>query len=117
MWAAELLHVPYHFFGDTKEFVWTRIIVRTAALAFIWLLVHFTTSRLLKRLHELESLLRICSWCRKVGDRGEWLTMEDYFGTRFQTDTSHSICPACAKRQLDQVRTAVRVKSDGNPGA
>ena len=111
MWAAELLRIPHHLFGEAPDFMWTRIALRTLALLSIWLIVHLSTSRLLKRLHELEAYLRICSWCRKVGDKGEWLTMEDYFDTRFQTGTSHGICPACVERQLAKHPIAKRVKS------
>lgn len=112
MWAAELLHLPSHLFGESAEFKWQRIALRTAVLLSIWLIVHLTTSRLLKRLHELESYLRICSWCRKVSDKGEWRTMEDYFDARFQTSTSHGICPACAQDQIDKHFTATCVKSE-----
>ena len=117
MWIAELLHVPARVFGDSPESMWARVAIRSSVLVAIWLIVHLTTSRLLKRLHELEGFLRICSWCRKVGDKGDWLTMEDYFDSRFQTGTSHGICPACSKRQLDQHLTVVRVKSEPPPRA
>lgn len=110
MWTAELLHLPNRIFGDSTEAMWPRIAVRSSALITIWFVVHFTTSRLLKRLHELESYLRICSWCRKVNDQGEWRTMEDYFDCRFQTGTSHGICPACAKRQLEQSALSMGAK-------
>ena len=110
MWTAEFLHLPNRVFGDSTEAMWPRIAVRSAAIIVIWLIVHITTSHLLKRLHELENYLRICSWCRKVNDHGEWLSLEDYFDSRFQTGTSHGICPACSKRQLDQHFTATRVK-------
>lgn len=102
MWTAELLHLPNKVFGDSTESMWPRIAVRSSALLFIWLIVHLTTSRLLKRLHELENYLRICSWCRKIDDHGEWRTLEDYFDTRFQTDTSHGICPSCSRRQMER---------------
>jgi hypothetical protein len=110
MWAAELLHLPHRIFGDSTEAMWPRIAVRSSALITIWFVVHLTTSRLLRRLHELESYLRICSWCRKVNDQGEWRTMEDYFDSRFQTGTSHGICPACSKRQLDQSTLVIGAK-------
>ena len=102
MWIAELLHLPHRVFGDSNDAMWPRVALRSSVLLSIWLIVHLSTSRLLKRLHELERYLRICSWCRKVDDDGEWRTMEDYFDARFQTGTSHGICPACARRQIDQ---------------
>jgi len=55
---------------------------------------------MLKRLHQLEEFLLVCSWCRKVGHEGKWLTMEEYFGSKFATETSHGICPECAKKTM-----------------
>ncbi len=113
IWAAEILHAPYHLFGDSPEFKWLRVSLRSAVLLGIWLAVHITTSRLLRRLHELETFLRICSWCRRVGNKGEWLSMEDYFGARFQTGTSHGICPECARQQLSSLPRACRASPPG----
>ncbi len=117
MLTAEFLHLPNRVFGDSTEAMWPRIGVRGGALLSMWLIVHFTTSRLLKRLHELETFLRICSWCRKVDDQSEWRTMEDYFDTRFQTRTSHGICPACAQQQRAKYLSAARVKTGADPRA
>lgn len=111
MWTAELLHLPHYLFGDSTESMWPRLTLRTVVLVGIWLIVHLSTSRLLRRLHELETYLRICSWCRKVDNQGEWRSMEDYFDTRFHTNTSHGICPACAQAQFAKQFTITREKS------
>jgi len=117
VWMVELLHVPHRLFGESMEVVWPRLWFRTLILICIWVTVHITTSRLLRRLHELEGFLLICSWCRKVGDKHDWLSMEDYFSSRFSTDTTHGICPACSKRQLDQHRTVTCTKAEPPPSA
>lgn len=108
MWIVEILRLPHHFFGESADFLWSRVLARTATLLVIWLIVHFTTRRLLRRLHELEQFLLVCSWCRRVGHDGAWLTMEEYFSSRFATETSHGICPECAAQQFASHR-ATRV--------
>lgn len=100
MWAMELSGTPQRLFGDPPEFMWPRLFARSTVLAIIWIVVHVTTKRLLQRLHELEGFLVVCSWCRRVGHDGEWLSMEQYFGSKFNTATSHGICEECAERQL-----------------
>lgn len=100
IWAVELFGLPHRFFGEPAGFLWSRVLLRTAVVLAIWAWVHVTNRRLLQRLHHLEKYLLVCSWCRKVGDRGEWLTMEQYFGARLNTETSHGICPACAAKQM-----------------
>lgn len=109
MWLAEYARLPHLLYGEEADFRWMRVLLRTWVVLIIWIPVHLTTTRLLKRLHELEEFLLICSWCRKVGHKGEWLTMEEYFDTHFKTETSHGICPACAKKQLAQHYAATRV--------
>jgi hypothetical protein len=113
-WAAEALHVPHYFFGEPVEFNWLRVLFRTAIILVIWAWVHLTTRRLLQRLHRLEEYLLICSWCRKVGYQGEWKTMEQFFGSTFNTETSHGICPECARKELHAHRTATRVASQAD---
>jgi len=97
-WATEVLHLPHLLFSQPDTFNWNRAIMRTVVIVAVWCWVHLATKRVLKRLHHLEEYLLICSWCRKVGHDGKWLTMEQYFGSKFDTETSHGICPECAKR-------------------
>lgn len=97
-WLTEFLHVPHLLFGEPATANWHRALLRTAVILVIWLWVHIATKRLLKRLHHLEEFILVCSWCRKVGHEGEWLTMEQYFGSKFDTDTSHGMCEECAQK-------------------
>ncbi len=44
----------------------------------------------------LESMLPICSYCKKVrDDNNYWEQVETYIGQRTGTDFSHSVCPDC----------------------
>lgn len=99
-WVVELLQIPQLLFDEPTGFNWLRVLFRTAVVLAIWAWVHFTTKRLLARLHHLEEFLLVCSWCRKLGSKGDWLKMEEYFGSNFDTKTSHGICPACAQEQF-----------------
>jgi len=110
-WLAEIIYLPHRLYGEPAEFLWGRVLIRTAVIVAIWAWVHITTRRLLRRLHELEEFLLVCSWCRKVGYEGKWLTMEEFFGSKFATETSHGICPECAGmvRKSGGDRTAARL--------
>lgn len=99
-WLVEAIQLPHLVFDEPPVFYWPRVLIRTGVVLAIWLWVHFATKRLLQRLHELEKYLLICSWCRKVGHEGEWLTTEAYFGSKLATPTSHGICPECADRSF-----------------
>lgn len=79
-WLVEVFQVPHLLFGEAAGFNWKRVLFRTAVILSIWAWVHFTTRRLLKRLHYLEEFLLVCAWCRKLGWQGRWLEMEEFFG-------------------------------------
>lgn len=109
-WTTEFLDLAHILYGASSGFEWSRVIARTFVVCLIWLFVHFTTRRLLDRLYYLEDFLRICSWCRKVDHDGRWLTMEQYFGARFNTETSHGICPECSRVQIEKFEAQSRRK-------
>ena len=45
---------------------------------------------------QLESLLPICSYCKKIRDEEDvWWPVEEYIGRQTGTDFSHGICPHC----------------------
>ena len=109
IWLVEILHVPHLLYGVKADFELSRVLIRTGVVVAIWLWVHLTTRRLLRRLHELEEFLLVCSWCRRLGHQGGWITMEEYFGSQLATGTSHGICPDCAEKQFATRPTARRV--------
>jgi hypothetical protein len=99
-WFVELVGLPHLLFGEPPGFNWSRLLSRTGVIVAVGVWVYMTTRRLSSRVHELEEFLHMCSWCRKIGHRGTWLSTEDYFGSRFATKTSHGICPECVHLQF-----------------
>lgn len=60
-------------------------------------------SRALRDLTELNKLLPMCAWCRKIKtskESTEWLTLEAYLAET--TPVSHGICPDCKDAALDK---------------
>lgn len=102
-WLAEVFKIPHYLFNEPFVANWHRAILRTVVILLIWGWVYFLTWRMLKRLHELEEFLRICSWCRKVCDDEEWLKLEDYFSSKFAMRTSHGMCPECLKKKVQEL--------------
>ena len=46
----------------------------------------------------LESLIPLCSWCRKIRcDDDSWQTVETYIARNSPSRVTHGICPACAE--------------------
>jgi sigma-B regulation protein RsbU (phosphoserine phosphatase) len=62
------------------------------------------------QVRQLEEMLPICSYCKKIRDDGNyWQQLESYIGERTGSDFSHSVCPDCYARvlapQLEQIKT------------
>lgn len=53
----------------------------------------------LQRVHQLQGLLPICAYCKKVrDDKNYWHEVETYIGERSGTAFSHGVCPQCRDR-------------------
>lgn len=99
-WGGAIFDLPHYLFDELPSFNWQRALIRTLIVIPIWAWVHLTTRNLLKRLRYLEEFLLVCAWCRRVGYEDQWLTMEEFLDSRFETTTSHGICPKCADQVL-----------------
>jgi phosphoserine phosphatase RsbU/P len=60
-----------------------------------------------KEIEQLEVLLPICSYCKRIrNDKAEWEPLEQYIEAHFEQLLSHGICPDCYTKyvqpQLDQ---------------
>ncbi len=64
-------------------------------------MVFLFTYRLVKHLVYLEKFIRVCSWCRKVCYRHEWMPLEEYFKSGFHVGTTHGICADCLQKAKD----------------
>lgn len=52
-----------------------------------------------KRVEQLEILLPVCSWCKKIrSTESRWMSLEDYIKEEKHARISHTICPDCAKK-------------------
>jgi hypothetical protein len=57
----------------------------------------------LSEIKVLESFLPICTQCKKIRDQeGVWQQLEVYIGQHSNTKFSHSYCPECAKKALEE---------------
>src|SRR6266849_4152516 len=83
----------------TSTIVAYEIVGFLAIIVLVAIPVVVLTRRLVTRLHYLEEFLRLCAWCRKLHMDNEWIPVEEFLQRRFDTRTSHGICPACRAEQ------------------
>ena len=107
-WLDNLLNFSHQLYGAGAQSHWVETAVETIIVLLVWLPVHVSTRKLLARLHYLESYLRICAWCRKIGRGDDWLDMEEYFANELDIKTSHGICPECKQKVLSDEKKSAR---------
>ena len=76
--------------------------MQTLIILYVWAIVWGLTKRMADRLHHLGKFLRLCAWCRKVGHKGKWLKLEEYFEEDFRIQTTHGMCPDCLRRLREE---------------
>lgn len=87
---------------DISE-LWTRLRVAERIL-------RYTT-----QVRQLEEMLPICSYCKKIrDDQNYWQQIEGYISERTGSDFSHSVCPDCYKGvvlpELEQIKASLAPK-------
>ena len=100
-WANELWRLPHLVFGGTGRTDWRESAMETVVVLGVWAVTYRVTRRLVDRLVHVEGYLRLCAWCRRLGDEdGAWLPTEEYFAKHLDAKTTHGICPDCARKLL-----------------
>ena len=67
--------------------------------------------RFATQVQQLEEMLPICSYCKKIrDDQNYWQQIEGYINQRTGSEFSHSICPDCYKKvvlpELEKLKAA-----------
>jgi hypothetical protein len=107
----ELLKLPSLLFSDHPfAFVYRRTTLEILLVLAVWLLVGSSTHRLLNRVRQLEEFMRVCSWCRRIDLKGEWMPLEKFMQQGFDTPTTHGICPECLHQQRAAMERAKRAR-------
>ena len=107
----ELLQLPSLIFsGHPFVVLYRRPTLEMLLFLAIWLLVSKSTRRLLKQVRQLEDFLRVCSWCRRIDYKGEWMPLEEFMEQGFDTPTTHGICPECLRQKKDAIEKERRAR-------
>jgi len=70
----------------------------------------------LYRVKQLQGLLPICSYCRKIrDDKNYWFELDEYLNKSMDTRFTHGICPECHKEHMEPMLEQLRIqKEKGN---
>jgi len=60
----------------------------------------------LARVKQLEGIIPICSYCKKIkDDKSSWHQLEQYITDHSDALFSHGVCPECFEKQMGFIRT------------
>jgi hypothetical protein len=81
----------------------SSINLMSSALESVWIgllswYVLFIQSRSLKRIKILEGMLSICSFCKRIRTKGNWVPVEVYVQEHSEADFSHGLCHECGMK-------------------
>ena len=72
--------------------------------------LQFRVQRALADIRQLEKLLPVCAWCKKVrDDEGYWKGIEVYLHDRGVADVTHAMCPECLARHYPEENGRAKV--------
>lgn len=96
----DFFRLPSLIFSDhPSAFTYWPTTVEMLLVLAIWFFVSISTRRLMKRVRQLEEFMRVCAWCRRIDNKGEWMRLEEFMAQGFDTPTTHGICPECLETQ------------------
>lgn len=63
----------------------------------------------ISRLKVLEGFISICSYCKNIrSNTGDWNILEDYIQKHSNAKFTHGICPDCADKEREKLKTRMR---------
>lgn len=65
-----------------------------------------------REVKQLQGLLPICSYCKKIRDEENWLPIEEFIKDQTDAVFSHAICPTCYEEYVKPVLAKFKNKPD-----
>lgn len=114
---GEAAVLPIEQRARLTDMPWFRALVMVLVLAAVGLgaaarvrqlrmreaVLEMRVQRALASIRQLEKLLPVCAWCKKVrDDEGYWKGIEVYLHDRGVVDVTHAMCPDCLARHYPE---------------
>jgi hypothetical protein len=111
VWLDELFDMPHLLFDAPRSnFNLHEAAFESFAILLLGIAVATVTWRLTRRISELEEMLPICSFCKKIRrfdadpeQQESWQTIEHFIHERTGTRFSHSLCPECLEKHYGEI--------------
>ena len=62
---------------------------------------------------QLESMMTVCSHCKRVKDKGHWVGLDEYVHEHYQVKQSHGYCPTCFEEKVAPELRELGIPTEG----
>jgi len=122
-WVDAVLH-PEHPYFDQEHLIVGGTTAVVSGVLFGGLIIYIRRlGRALQTIKTLETILPICSYCRKIlkgggkpNEMGSWQPIETYVAEQTKSQLSHGICPACMAKLFPELARTRREEGMASPG-
>ncbi|MBN1294919.1 MAG: hypothetical protein JXB48_23990 [Candidatus Latescibacteria bacterium] len=98
LWIDELFDIPHVLFGvDQTPVNLTESLFESVCVLILGISILRITYRYLKMIKYLEGFLPVCSYCKRIRFRNEWIPIEVYITDHTDAVFTHGFCPDCYK--------------------
>ena len=103
LWVDEILDIPCLIFGAPATPVnWVEGIIETVGIIILSFIIIIISFRILSKIRYLEGFLPVCSFCKKIRVKNEWIPIEVYLSEHSDAVFSHGFCPECLKKNYTE---------------
>ena len=103
LWVDEIFDIPCLIFGAPATPInWVEGIIETVGIIILSVIIIVISFRILSKIRYLEGFLPVCSFCKKIRVKNEWIPIEVYLSEHSDAVFSHGFCPECMKKHYPE---------------
>lgn len=103
-WLGEIIDIPHIAFNfEATPINYVESLYETAFNIVLLSFVLVVTRRLFKKIRHLEGMLAVCSFCKKIRVKDEWVPIETYIQHNSEATFTHSYCPECVRKNFGEL--------------
>lgn len=96
LWIDELFDIPHYLFrAKATPINLFESFFETVIIICLSIVIIKITMNLLKKVHYLEGFLHVCSMCKRIRVKDDWIPIEDFIKDHSEAVYTESLCPKC----------------------
>jgi len=103
LWLDEIIDIPHIVFGAPATPInWIESLEETVCISLLALIIITISYRFLKKIRYLEGFLPVCSSCKRIRYKDQWVPFEVYVSNHSEAVFSHGFCPECYEKYKEK---------------